>query len=151
MLVASEEQIAHLAVSADGLRFVYFQGHPEYDGSSLLKEYKREVTRFFTGERDEYAPFPEHYFSAEAAAVLESHRQAVTAAKAAKTDGAACPVFPDSVLEALVDNTWGDTGKALFNNWLGLVYQLTHLDRRIPFMDGVDPEDPLSWREDLQT
>lgn len=151
VLVASEEQIAHLAVSADGLRFVYFQGHPEYDGSSLLKEYKREVTRFFTGERDEYAPFPEHYFSAEAAAVLESHRQAVTAAKAAKTDGAACPVFPDSVLEALVDNTWGDTGKALFNNWLGLVYQLTHLDRRIPFMDGVDPEDPLSWREDLQT
>ena len=29
-------------------------------------------------------------------------------------------------------------------NWMGIVYQLTHRDRRIPFMDGVDPENPLN-------
>jgi len=29
----------HLATSADGLRVVFFQGHPEYDTVSLLKEY----------------------------------------------------------------------------------------------------------------
>ena len=46
----------------------------------------------------------------------------------------------------LLDNTWTDTGKALFNDWLGLVYQLTHPDRRRPFMAGVDPEDPLMLR-----
>ena len=32
-------------MSDDGFRRVYFQGHPEYDANSLLKEYKREVLR----------------------------------------------------------------------------------------------------------
>ena len=42
-----------------------------------------------------------------------------------------------------IDNTWTDTGKAVFSNWLGLVYRLTHVERGVPFMDGVDPDDPL--------
>ena len=31
----------------------------------------------------------------------------------------------------------------VINNWIGAVYQLTHVDRRRPFRDGVDPADPL--------
>jgi len=27
------------------------------------------------------------------------------------------------------------------NNWIGKVYQLTNRDRKLPFMDGIDPED----------
>ncbi|MCK4493688.1 MAG: homoserine O-succinyltransferase, partial [Methylococcales bacterium] len=42
ILVTSEAAGVHLAVSQDGFRIVYFQGHPEYDDISLLKEYKRE-------------------------------------------------------------------------------------------------------------
>lgn len=42
-----------------------------------------------------------------------------------------------------LDNTWRDTAKAVFNNWLGLIYQVTDHDRRKPFMDHVDPENPL--------
>ena len=49
-------------------------------------------------------------------------------------------------IETRLDNTWGDTAKAIVNNWLGFVYQLTSLDRRKPFMQGVDPEDPLRVR-----
>jgi len=26
---------------------------------------------------------------------------------------------------------------------MGKIYQLTNIDRRVPFMDGVDPRDPL--------
>ena len=44
VLVESPDAGVHLATSADGLRLVFFQGHPEYDSFSLLKEYKREVT-----------------------------------------------------------------------------------------------------------
>jgi homoserine O-succinyltransferase len=44
------------------------------------------------------------------------------------------------------DNSWGDTGKAIVSNWLGLVYQLTNLDRKKQFMPGVDPDDPLQLR-----
>ena len=53
------------------------------------------------------------------------------------------PDMPEREIEALLDNTWGDTAKAMVNNWLGLVYQLTNLDRKKQFMPGVDPNDPL--------
>jgi homoserine O-succinyltransferase len=43
-------------------------------------------------------------------------------------------------------NTWHDTAEAVVNNWIGKVYQLTNRDRKLPFMDGIDPEDPLGLR-----
>jgi len=52
--------------------------------------------------------------------------------------------FPESQVLEHIDNTWKDTAKAVFNNWLGKIYQLTNQDRRLPFMEGVDPNNPLS-------
>ena len=101
------------------------------------------MTRFAQGEREDFPPLPEHYYGAEARACIEPFAERALAARAA---GDEVPELPEELLTPLVDNTWGDTGKALFNNWLGLVYQLTHVDRRKPFMDGVDPGDPLGWR-----
>ena len=140
VLVQSEKAGALAAVSPDQFRFLYFQGHPEYDGNSLLKEYKREVTRFVAGERGDYPPFPENYVPPEAATLLERYKTKVIAAVGR---GASPPPFPEAEAERCVDNTWTDTGKAVFNNWLGLVYQLTDRDRKIPYMAGVDPKDPL--------
>jgi homoserine O-succinyltransferase len=143
VLAESEEAGVHLAVSPDLFRIVYFQGHPEYDAFSLLKEYKREVLRYLAGELAEPPPFPEHYFSSAAedlaGAFLDSAASARSPAQRARD-------FPEEELTALVDNTWRDTGKAIVNNWLGLVYRLTSLDRRQPFMAGVDPRDPLGMR-----
>jgi homoserine O-succinyltransferase len=31
----------------------------------------------------------------------------------------------------------------VIGNWIGLVYQITHHIRTIPFMEGVDPDNPL--------
>ena len=140
ILVESDEGGVHMAVSPDQFRFVYFQGHPEYDYNSLLKEYKREVMRFINGELNEYPPHPEHYFAAAAAHIVHAYQQDVLASLAT---GSLIPPFPEAALEPYLDNTWGDTGKALFNNWLGLVYQLTALDRKQPFIPGVDPHNPL--------
>ena len=140
VLSESEEAGIHLAVSADGFRFVFFQGHPEYDKVSLAKEYKREVNRFAAGERETYPVYPEHYFPQAARTMLDRHRVEVVGAKAR---GAVVPAFPDTELDPWLDNTWTDTGKAMFNNWLGLVYQLTDTDRRKPFMADIDPDDPL--------
>jgi homoserine O-succinyltransferase len=50
LLVESEVAGVHLAVSPDQFRMIYFQGHPEYDYNSLLKEYKREVLRYLGGD-----------------------------------------------------------------------------------------------------
>lgn len=143
ILAASDEAGAHLAVSPDLFRTVYFQGHPEYDAVSLLKEYKREALRFFRGERDSGPRYPEHYLPAEAGDITK--RFFAEAAQAIKHDKA-LPEFPEAELSALVDNTWGDTGKAIVNNWLGLVYKLTNLDRKLQYMPGVSPEDPLGLK-----
>lgn len=43
-------------------RFIFFQGHPEYDPSSLQREYMRDLARFLNGEREEYPAIPVAYF-----------------------------------------------------------------------------------------
>lgn len=143
VLARSEAAGVHLAVSEDGFRFVLFQGHPEYDMVSLLKEYKREVGRFAAGET-EYPPYPENYFSSQATAVLEEYRDRVLKAL---NEGDALPELPEHLIASNVHNTWHDTGEAVVGNWMGLVYQLTHTERAKPFMPGVDPGDPLDWNK----
>jgi len=144
ILVEGNEGGVHMAVSPDQFRLVYFQGHPEYDYNSLLKEYKREVLRFVAGEIEAYPPHPENYFPETAAAIADEYQAIVLASQAANTP---IPPFPEAAIEQHLDNTWGDTGKALFNNWLGLVYQLTALDRKRPFVPGIDPQNPLGLRK----
>ncbi|MDD9857162.1 MAG: homoserine O-succinyltransferase [Gammaproteobacteria bacterium] len=144
VLAAGEQADLHLGVSPDGLRFVLFQGHPEYDAVSLLKEYRREVGRFIDGVRADYPPFPENYFSDRAQRLLVDFRRRATAALAAGRRD--LPAFPEAGVLPCIDNTWTDTGKAIANNWLGLIYQLAHPQRGRGFMDGVDPRDPLGLR-----
>jgi len=140
VLVDSPEGGVHMAVSPDQFRIVYLQGHPEYDLNSLLKEYKREVFRFIRGERADYPPHPDHYFNKEAGLIADTfYDKVMTILKNQQP----IPEFPEKEIEKHLDNTWRDTGKAIFNNWLGLVYKLTHLDRKIPFIDGIDPKNPL--------
>ena len=129
-----------MAVSSDQFRMIYFQGHPEYDKNSLLKEYKREAMRYLVGELGAPPPFPEHYFSAEAEKLAEKF---IESAKRAQTNGEPSIGLLEEELEAMLDNTWGDTAKALVNNWLGLVYKVTNLDRKKQFMEEIDPGDPL--------
>lgn len=140
ILAASEDIGVHLAVSPDQFRVVYFQGHPEYDRNSLLKEYKREVDRFVAGDRDDYPPHLENCFSPEAARIVDDYESTV---RHGVDNGNAIPPFPETLLEPLLDNTWLDTGKSIVNNWLGMVYRLTNNNRKVPFADGVDPDDPL--------
>lgn len=148
VLAASQQADLHLGVSPDGFRFIFFQGHPEYDAISLLKEYHREVTRFLDGSRDDYPPLPENYFRDNALPLLDEYKQRVLHAKG---DYRNLPTFPQVEVSNWIDNTWGDTGRAIVNNWLGLIYQVTHRERGKVFMDGVDPQDPLGLRAELQS
>ena len=143
VLVESDPAGVHLAVSEDGFRIVFFQGHPEYDTISLLKEYKRELLRFAAGQRPDYPPFPDNYFSLRVQAILDEYQERVVHAL---ERGHAVPDIPESLIAPQLDNTWHDTAEAVINNWIGRVYQVTHLDRRLPFKAGVDPSDPLGLR-----
>lgn len=141
VLVESEDAGVQLATSADGFRLVFSQGHPEYDTVSLLKEYKREVGLYAAGERDDYTVFPENYLGVREQALLNEYRERLESDLSA---GRRPTAFPEALITGSLDNTWHDTAEAVVGNWMGIVYQLTHRDRRIPFMDGVDPENPLN-------
>lgn len=137
VLVESAEAGVHLAVSPDGLRTVFFQGHPEYDTISLLKEYKRDLLLADPTGQAADTPYPARYFNTQAQAFLaefNSRRQRGEALD-----------FPESHLLPLIDNTWHDSAEAVVGNWIGCVYQATHRERGLPFMPGVDPDNPLGW------
>ena len=144
ILAESAEGGVHMAASPDQFRAIYMQGHPEYDANSLLKEFRRELYRYANRERDKPPPLPENYFSSEAE---RRALAALDAAGQARETGAAYDDTLEADVDGLLDNTWGDTAKAIINNWLGLVYGVTNLDRKQQFMPGVDPDDPLSLKE----
>jgi homoserine O-succinyltransferase len=124
VLASSKDADVHLAVSPDRFRIVYFQGHPEYDAVSLLKEYKREVLRYLDGDLAAPPPLPENYFSAAAERIAAGY---MASCQQARKTGSSLPLFPEDALAQHVDNTWGDTGRAIIHNWLGLVYQAKYL------------------------
>ena len=131
----------HLATSEDGIRTIFFQGHPEYDTISLLKEYKREVNLFTAGKVNDYPPFPDNYFGVFEKAVLNEYQY--RASDAMKTS-VSIPEFPENLLEARLENTWHDTAGEVVGNWIGLIYQITNNNRLKPFMEGIDTNNPLA-------
>ena len=140
ILVTGDDGCVHLSTSPDGFRTVFFQGHPEYDTVSLLKEYKRDVNLYIRGEISDYPPMPDHYFSDFNAAVLREYQMRVDQSLARQS---AIPEFPEHLVVNNLKNTWQDTASAVIGTWLGLIYQVTNVDRRKPFMDGVDSDNPL--------
>lgn len=142
VLVEGDSPGVQVAVSPDGFRTVFFQGHPEYDRISLLKEYKRDIGLFIKGQKSTYSPSPENYFDAHVEALLLEYRDRVVLAR---QQNQSPPNFPEALIRERLHNTWHDSGEAVVGNWIGLVYQITHAERAKPYMDGVDRNDPLGW------
>lgn len=138
VLVSGETAGVAIAASEDGFRKIFCQGHPEYDTASLLKEYRREVGRYLAKERQDYPPLPNDYIGSAGQAILVDYRHQLLNGSTTLAD------FPAQAVLSLLDNTWRDTAKAIFSNWIGLIYQVTHVDRKKTFMEGVDPKNPLA-------
>lgn len=136
ILAVSDDNHVHLATSADGIRTVFFQGHPEYDTISLIKEYKREVILYLKNPEGPYPPFPKNYLGRFEKALLNEYRY-----RRSRNEK---PDFPEQLMLPHLNNTWHDTAGEVVGNWMGLIYQLTHQDRHIPFMDHLDPNNPLN-------
>ncbi len=96
--------------------FLMLEGHPEYDGDSLLKEYRRDIRRFLSGQQPHYPDLPEHYFTADSVAALGRLR-----------DQALNHASPDllPVIEAAMTRTpgqaWDAAAVRLYRNWLAHV------------------------------
>ena len=101
-------------IKQDTSLFVYFQGHPEYDSDTLLREYRRDIHRFLNGEGASYPSMPKGYFDAGTERVLTelqskgdagSHQEAIQ--------------FLESVAPFIAkEKNWGSSALMLYTNWL---------------------------------
>ncbi len=110
----------HLAANKSN-SLVFMQGHPEYDGVSLLKEYKREVGLFTSGEREDYPPIPDNIMDGAGLEILMDHGKLVAEAKSA---GETAPDFPEQQASEHLHESWKPAAKQVFANWMQLVKQL---------------------------
>ena len=94
--------------------FVFFQGHPEYEAHTLLLEYRRDIKRFLTRERETYPTMPRGYFDEATVAVLTALRERALADRREEI----LADFPTALAAATVTNTWRPTATHLYRNWL---------------------------------
>lgn len=114
VLLESEEAGVHMAVDVEE-GYVYFQGHPEYEQVSLLKEYRRELGRFFYRDRDDYPPVPQHYFDDRALETLDEYRPTLEACREARRDP---PRLSEDELTPHDKHVWIAEGQVIYRNWL---------------------------------
>jgi homoserine O-succinyltransferase/O-acetyltransferase len=117
VLSASEETGADLFVRAGRSLFVCFQGHPEYESSTLLKEYRRDVGRFLRGEHAHWPAVPCRYFSPQSLEVLADFRARAEATR----DPALIAAFPMAELTAQIRADWRPAAVRIYRNWLASV------------------------------
>lgn len=94
--------------------FVHFQGHPEYNARTLLKEYRRDVRRFLRNERDTYPSLPHGYFDADASKLLMEFQHAALSDPREEMMTA----FPEAGVAVTLQNGWHSCAASIYRNWL---------------------------------
>jgi homoserine O-succinyltransferase/O-acetyltransferase len=114
ILSLSTQTGADLFVCPGRSLLICFQGHPEYDELTLLKEYRRDVGRYLRAERETWPTMPQGYFAAPGVAALAKYRAQVEKSR----DPALLSGFPMAELVAGVRAPWRAAGVAIYRNWL---------------------------------
>jgi homoserine O-succinyltransferase/O-acetyltransferase len=94
--------------------FIFFQGHPEYEAWTLLGEYRRDIGRFLTGERQTYPVMPRGYFREESARALNAFQDRAIANPHKELMAS----FPSERLTGKLTDQWRSTAVQIFSNWL---------------------------------
>lgn len=100
-------------------RFIFFQGHPEYDALSLQREYLRDVGRFLARERESYPALPVSYFD------RATERKLVRFEKLARQERHPALAADLPALTLRTDIASGSAATILFRNWLDFLAQET--------------------------
>jgi homoserine O-succinyltransferase len=94
--------------------FVFFQGHPEYDGGALYREYRRDVGRFLSGTMDRYPEMPRGYFDNETSEAFGAFR----ARALREPERELLEEFPGVGAPESSKHAWRDAAVQLYANWL---------------------------------
>jgi homoserine O-succinyltransferase/O-acetyltransferase len=94
--------------------WLFCQGHPEYEGPDLLREYRRDVGRFLSGQRETYPGLPRSYFRETEVQTLLAFRQQAMAQR----DISIMELFPQIEHGAPTWDAWRPSAVKVFGNWL---------------------------------
>jgi homoserine O-succinyltransferase len=106
-----------------GSLFVFFQGHPEYEAETLLREFRRDVGRYLRAEREQYPALPHGYFGKDATALLN-----IFHARARAVDDRRAGLmadFPFAALAAGLESPWRSPAIAVYQNWIDYLLDRT--------------------------
>jgi homoserine O-succinyltransferase/O-acetyltransferase len=97
--------------------FVHFQGHPEYQTNTLLKEYRRDIKRYLRHERETYPTAPLGYFGDEAMKCVAEFGERSVANRCEEV----MEEFPETFLTRSLQNGWRVSAVKLYSNWLSMI------------------------------
>jgi homoserine O-succinyltransferase len=97
--------------------FVFFQGHLEYDATSLLLEYRRDIGRYLRSERATYPPLPRGYFDDELVRLMEILEGRATADRRSEL----LAEFPTELAARRVGHSWRTSAETVYRNWLAYI------------------------------
>ncbi len=114
VLVGSAEVGWSVAMRDRGCLSVLCQGHPEYDATTLLREYRRDVRRYLEGV-GVYPPTPVGYLDPEGVGLLELFK---LAANTSGADPSLMESFPFHLCAEHICAHWKGPMERLVGNWL---------------------------------
>ena len=106
--------------------FVFLQGHPEYEADTLLREYRRDIGRYFKEETLRYPSMPHNYFSPETVLALEAFQQRSESGK----DAQLLPAISEILSNVSIEHTWQSSATSLYQNWLQHIRRQKNLSAR---------------------
>jgi homoserine O-succinyltransferase len=93
---------------------LFFQGHPEYEADTLLREYRRDIGRFLRQETDSYPSMPQGYFDEDTVDALTALRQQALSDRRPEL----LADFPIAIVAGKVRSTWRSAAVGVYRNWL---------------------------------
>lgn len=140
ILSRSQEGGADIFLKDVGVPFLFFQGHPEYEPDTLLREYRRDVGEFVSGLRETYPDLPTSYFDPPAIARLDEFR--ARAIRERRTELMAS--FPMGACQERLEAPWRDVAIRVYRNWLAQLHAKRVGGHRRHEADDRGPDD--RWR-----
>jgi homoserine O-succinyltransferase len=110
---SADAQVDTFVKQEDSL-FVFFQGHPEYESDTLLREYRRDARRFLRQDAETYPSIPSGYFDPGTEATLTDLRQRALSSRSRDLLSSVSTALDKSKIE----NTWRSTAAQIYRNWL---------------------------------
>jgi homoserine O-succinyltransferase/O-acetyltransferase len=125
--------------------FVFLQGHPEYEPSTLAREYRRDVGRYLRGERDAYPAQPQHYFDPATSRALDVFRAQAMVGRIENRREELLQSFPAVAIRTQLMDVARASAVRLYRNWLVCIAERRAKPTgRKPTRDLAEPQTALA-------